>query len=412
MRPFKQWPVVRWMREHRFVVDVAIALVIATVSVIIHFNQRTVDGYTYRDPTVWTVPLVFASAIPLIWRRTHAIATAYAVFALQALIEVLEINGPSWVPMAFAFYALGSWAVGPTRSKALGVLGAAVGAFLVLGLLEDRDDFTIWVALGAVVWLVASFVVGDNMRRRRTELAELSERAERAERERELLASRRVTEERTRIARELHDIVAHSVSVMLIQATAARRNLHRDRDAAEALLGNIEQTGRQTMGELRQILGVLREAGDADSAPLVPVLCDLDALVSSIPELDVRLVQSGSLESVPIGVALAAYRVVQEALTNVHRHAGPNVIVEVAVACGDERVDVRVSDNGRGASTRPSESGVGYGLIGMSERVAAFGGTLSTGPRRTGGWEVKATFPLDASAPIRELTPPVREFVS
>ena len=222
------------------------------------------------------------------------------------------------------------------------MLGAAVGAFLVLGLLDDRDDFTIWVALGAVVWLVASFVVGDNMRRRRTELAELSERAERAERERELLASRRVTEERTRIARELHDIVAHSVSVMLIQATAARRNLHRDRDAAEALLGNIEQTGRQTMGELRQILGVLRETGDADSAPLVPVLCDLDALVSSIPELDVRLVQSGSLESVPIGVALAAYRVVQEALTNVHRHAGPNVVVEVEVACGDERVDVRV----------------------------------------------------------------------
>jgi signal transduction histidine kinase len=141
-----------------------------------------------------------------------------------------------------------------------------------------------------------------------------------------------------------------------------------------------------------------------------PMLCDLDALATSIPDLDVRLTQSGSLDDVPIGVALAAYRVVQEALTNAHRHAGPNVTVEVEVASTSDRVGVRVSDNGRGASTRPDEADGGYGLIGMSERVAAFGGTLATGPRRNGGWEVKATFPLDSPSPTRQLTSPVREF--
>jgi signal transduction histidine kinase len=409
MRPFREWPVVGWMRQHRFAVDVMIALAIATFSLIIHFAQHTVDGYEYRYPTFWTVPLVFAASVPLIWRRTHAIPVAFAIFGLQAIIEVVEVNGPSWIPVAFAFYALGSWAHGPVRLRAVCALTAAVCVFLVIGLFEHRDDFTIWVALGALVWLIAAFVVGDNMRRRRTEIAELAERAERAERERELLAGQRVTEERTRIARELHDIVAHSVSVMVIQATAARRNLGRDQQATETLLGNIEETGRQTMGELRQILGVLRDSAGS-TAPMVPVLCDLDALVTSIPDLDVRLNGSGSLDAVPIGVALAAYRVVQEALTNAHRHAGPNVSVDVEVSRSDTHVEVRVSDNGRGASTRPGQTAGGYGLIGMSERVAAFGGTLATGPRRNGGWEVRATFPLDAPPAIRQLTPPVREY--
>ena len=134
---------------------------------------------------------------------------------------------------------------------------------------------------------------------------------------------------------------------------------------------------------------------------MVPMLCDLDALVTSIPDLDVRLSGSGSLDAVPIGVALAAYRVVQEALTNAHRHAGPNVSVDVEVSRSDTHVEVRVSDNGRGASTRPGQTAGGYGLIGMSERVAAFGGTLATGPRRNGGWEVRATFPLDVAVRIR-----------
>ena len=226
--------------------------------------------------------------------------------------------------------------------------------FLVIGLFEHRDDFTIWVALGALVWLIAAFVVGDNMRRRRTEIAEFAERAERAERERELLAGQRVTEERTRIARELHDIVAHSVSVMVIQATAARRNLGRDQQATETLLGNIEETGRQTMGELRQILGVLRDAGDGSTAPMVPVLCDLDALVTSIPDLDVRLsgqrlARRGPDRRGPRPPTESSRRRSRTLTAMPARTSASTSRCRAATT----RVDVRVSDNGRGASTRP-----------------------------------------------------------
>ena len=409
MRPYKNWPVVRWLRGHPRLVDVALAVVVAAVSVGVHFGQREINGYAYRDPTVWTVVLVVAACVPMVWRRVHAIPAAFAALALQFPLDQLKINGTSWVAIVFTVYAVGSYASGERRVRAVAALAAMAMIEMSLGLLGDDPNFTVWAALGGIVWLTASFVVGDNMRRRRQELSDLAARAERAERERELLAGQRVTEERARIARELHDIVAHSVSVMVIQATAARRNLGRDLQATETLLDNIENTGRQTMGELRQILGVLRDSAGS-TAPMGPMLCDLDALGTSIPDLDVRLTQSGSLDDVPIGVALAAYRVVQEALTNAHRHAGPNVTVEVEVASTSDRVGVRVSDNGRGASTRPDEADGGYGLIGMSERVAAFGGTLATGPRRNGGWEVKATFPLDSPSPIRQLTSPVREF--
>ena len=398
------------MREHPRHIDVGLALVVAAISVGVHLGQSEINGYEYHDPKAWTVVLVVAACVPMIWRRVRAIPAAFGAVALQFPLDQMKINGTSWVAVMFAIYAVGSYASGERRVRAVAVLAVMITVEMIIALLGDDPNFTVWAALGGLVWLTASFVVGDNMRRRRLELSDLAARAERAERERELLAGQRVTEERARIARELHDIVAHSVSVMVIQATAARRNLGRDEQATETLLGNIEETGRQAMGELRQILGVLRQESGTGTTPLVPMLCDIDALVTSIPDLDVRLVRDGSLDGVPIGVALAAYRVVQEALTNAHRHAGPNVTVDVEVVCTADKVDVRVADNGRGASTRPGDTDGGYGLIGMSERVAAFGGTLTTGPRRNGGWEVKATFPLDAPSPIRQLTSPVREF--
>lgn len=397
MRPFHDWPVVRWARQHRFSVDAGIAAVLAVFSVIVHFNQRSVESIDFRDPAWWTVPLVAAACAPIAWRRIHAIPSACVVVTLQVILEVSRINGTGWLPTFLALYSLGAHAAGRTRVRIVGVLTVGLIGLTTFALVDRTEGLTLFGAVAWMTMMAVCFFVGDNMRRRRMEIADLAARADTAERERELLASRRVTEERTRIARELHDVVAHSVSVMVIQASAARRNLRRDTESAAALLVSIEETGRQTMRELRSILGVLRETGDEVAPPMVPLLCDLDALVTSIPELDVRLTLSGSLDSVPIGVALAAYRVVQEALTNAHRHAGPNVIVDVDVTCSAERVDVSVSDDGRGASTRAAES-AGYGLIGMSERVAAFGGKLNTGPRNNGGWQVRATFPLEPAA--------------
>jgi signal transduction histidine kinase len=151
------------------------------------------------------------------------------------------------------------------------------------------------------------------------------------------------------------------------------------------------------MGELRQILGVLRDT-TGELPPTTPVLSDLESLIRSMPELDVRVAKRGSMEAIPTGIALSAFRVVQEALTNAQRHAGPHVVVDVVVDRSPERLSLTVSDNGRGASTRARTNG-GYGLIGMGERVAAFGGSLRTGPRRSGGWEVRAQFPL-SDAPV------------
>ena len=239
--------------------------------------------------------------------------------------------------------------------------------------------------IGAAASLAVPFVIGDNVRRRRNELSELAERADRAERERELLAGQRVGEERTRIARDLHDVVAHSVSAMVIQAAAARRNVDRAPGDAVELLTNIEETGRRTMSELRQILGVLRDSEAGSSASPVQTIVDIGSLVDSATDLDVTLSTAGAIDSVPSGVATSAFRVVQEALTNARRHAGPNATIDVRVERTDDRLDVLIEDDGRGASAGQQP---GYGLIGMGERVAAFGGTMRSGPRRAGGWQV------------------------
>ncbi|WP_116999444.1 sensor histidine kinase [Desertimonas flava] len=395
--PWRDWRLARWMREHPFLVDGALAAGVASIALVSHFLQDETDGRQFRDPSWWTVPLVVVACVPLAWRRRHTIVSALLTVGLQIVLDFAGISGPAWVGVAMSLYALGSHASGAARVRATVIITAAITAILVLSLLLDLDGITVGDAIGVAALMAVCFLVGELMRRRRNEIAELAARADRAEHERELVVGQRLAEERTRIARDLHDVVAHSVSVMVIQATAASRNLERNPSATAELLANIESTGRQTMGELRQILGVLRDPAVGDTPVRTPVLTDIDALVQSVPELDVRLVRSGSFDDVPTGVALSAFRVVQEALTNVTRHAGPNVTVEVIVDCTPERVNVSVADDGRGASAQPSAEGSGYGLIGMSERVAAFGGQLRTGPRRDGGWEVRAHFPLAAA---------------
>ena len=233
----------------------------------------------------------------------------------------------------------------------------------------DVDLIDVVPAIGL---LTAAFVIGDNLRRRRDHLESLADRAERAERERDLLARERVAEERNRIARELHDIVAHSVSVMVIQASAARRNLAGRPDEATAMLENVERTGRQTMDELRQVLGVLRSDGGQALAVPLPTLADLPGLVEvgDVGTLRTNLTITGDREHVPAGVAVSVYRIVQEALTNAHRHAGPGVTVDVQVACAAADVTVVVADDGRGASSSDGR-----------RRATASSGCAS-GPRR------------------------------
>ena len=400
----RNWRVWKWAKAHPFTVDVALAAAVAVVALFVHFHQRSYDEVVYRDPNAATIILVLAACAPIAWRRTAPIPVVLVTVVLQAVCEWNKVNGASWIPLLIAVYSLGAYASGRPRTVTTCIVALIVGFLLLMGIREDVVEIP--EAIGAAASLAVPFVVGDNVRRRRNELAELAERADRAERERELLALQRVGEERTRIARDLHDVVAHSVSAIVIQAAAARRNVDRAPDDAVDLLANIEETGRRTMSELRQILGVLRESdtenvNEAAASPVQSIV-DIESLIGSATDLDVTLSTTGEIDTVPSGVATSAFRVVQEALTNARRHAGPNATIDVRVERTDDRLDVCIEDDGRGASADHQQ--LGYGLIGMGERVAAFGGTLRSGPRRAGGWQVRASFPLPNCVP-RPRTP-------
>jgi signal transduction histidine kinase len=182
---------------------------------------------------------------------------------------------------------------------------------------------------------------------------------------------------------------------MVIQTAAARRQLSVDPQKADAAMATVEDTGRTAMHEMRRILGVLRDEDGNQLLTPQPSLGDLDGLVATAADLPVVVSADGALDDLPAGVEVSAYRIVQEALTNVRRHAGPVRQVEVSVARTCSQLVVEVNDDGRGASTTPSPNG--FGLVGMRERVAAYDGELVAGPRTGGGWRVRATFPLRAA---------------
>jgi signal transduction histidine kinase len=239
--------------------------------------------------------------------------------------------------------------------------------------------------------------MGWTLHKRRVQAVRLEDRAARLEIEREEKARAAVAEERARISRELHDVVAHSVSVMVVQAQAAQRLTDAERTDLRRALGSIETTGRQALVEMRRLLGVLRRT-DADlSLAPQPGLDDLDELIGQVREagLPVELRTEGEPEALPPGVDLSAYRIVQEALTNTLKHAGP-AHARVTIRYRNDEVEVEVTDNGAGTG---KGEGSGQGLIGMRERVAIYGGVFESGRQDGGGYLVRARLPLDANRP-------------
>jgi signal transduction histidine kinase len=228
-------------------------------------------------------------------------------------------------------------------------------------------------------------------------------RTERLEVEREAQAASAVADERRRIARELHDVVAHSLSVMVVQSGAARRVLDEDPDEAVTALAEVERSGRQALSELRRLLGLMRDS-DADAAVREPqpTLAGLDDLIqrARAAGLPTELRQEGTPFPLPMGCDLAAYRVVQESLTNALKHAGDGARAKVLLRWTDEHLELDISDTGKGLAATPSDDGgpLGQGLVGMRERVALCGGDLQAGPRASGGFRVHATIPKDREA--------------
>jgi signal transduction histidine kinase len=278
---------------------------------------------------------------------------------------------------------------------AVSLVALSVGLALQPSELVDTSSWFTSLLVLTVAWLA-----GENVRARRTRWSALQERAQRLELEREERARQAVDEERMRIARELHDVVAHSMSVIAVQAGVAHHVIDTRPELAKQALGTIETTSRAALVELRRMLGLLRRRGDTeDSLAPAPGLEDLHALGTGFADagLTVSIDMSGDASLVPRGLQLSAYRIVQESLTNALKHGGASATVHVASSAGG--VVVEVSDPGKRGRPSASASGAGQGLVGMRERVALFNGVLDAGPDPAGGFRVRAELPSGGGPP-------------
>jgi signal transduction histidine kinase len=258
------------------------------------------------------------------------------------------------------------------------------------------------VTIFQTVPFALAWVLGDSIRTRRAYLAQLEERAARLEKEREAQSKVAVAAERARIARELHDVVAHNVSVMVVQADGAAYVMDTAPDQAKKALETISGTGRQALAEMRRLLGVLRTGEHEESGEYVPQpdVEQIDELIEQVRSagLPVDFKVEGTPRPLPSGVELTAYRIVQEALTNTRKHGGPNAGASVRLVYFDDGLGLLVEDDGKGAPHELCEEGgpdgKGHGLIGMRERIGMVGGTLDAGPRPGGGFRISALLPL------------------
>ncbi len=349
----------------------------------------------WRGPA-WLNILLLAGFIPIpLLRRSHPLV-AIGLWGGLIVVMAAFLTNPYGLTGAFIGLFVYPYAVGAFVEGRRAWIAVPITYGVMTAMTLANDEF-IWGDIFFPGTFGVMFFLGGRAVRSRTRLtAELHEAALRATEEREAASVRAMADERRRIAREMHDVVAHSVSMMVIQAGGARRILDRDPARAEAAGALIEKTGREAMREMRTLLGVLHaEDEQAEYAPQ-PSLRDIEALVerARVAGLPVELVVEGTRRELPAGVDLAAYRVVQEALTNVVKHGG-GAETEVLVRYKADAVEVTVADRGGGTMTTRLE-GSGQGLAGMRERVRVFGGELHAGRRRGGGFEVRALLPLQS----------------
>jgi signal transduction histidine kinase len=287
----------------------------------------------------------------------------------------------------FTLYSFGANARGRAAWAAVVFIPLGVAVFVV----EDGSGFDPSAVVFGVVLIGGPWASGVALRLRRQSERRLTVRALELERQREDEARRAVEQERARIARELHDVVAHAISVMVVQARGGRRMLAHDVDESRGAFDIIERTAEQALGEMRRLLGMLRESGEELAHAPQPSLARLDALAEQVRRsgLPVEIETVGDPVDLPPGVDLSAYRIIQEALTNALKHAGP-ARARVVVRYGEDGLELEVLDDGPGNG---NGAGSGHGLIGIRERVAVVGGEIDVGPRAEGGFAVRARLP-------------------
>ena len=329
---------------------------------------------------------------PLLLRRRFPFGAPVAV---GAAVVVASFADPALPPFDFITFISGAAAVflialRRDRAQAISGLALAVGVEAVVVRNDPRGAFGQLVFVSLIFGVV--WTIGFTLGRQLEAAVKAQERAARAEREREEGARAAVAEERARIARELHDVVGHSVSVMTVQASGVRRLLRPDQQREREALLVVERTGREALAEMRRMVGVVRRPEEAPALAPQPSLEHLSRLVEQAREagLPVDLRIEGDSVQLPAGVDLTAYRLVQEGLTNALKHAGATR-AEVLVHYGDGQIELTVSDDGRGVG---SGDGGGHGLVGMRERISVYGGELDAGPRPEGGYRLRARLPL------------------
>jgi signal transduction histidine kinase len=383
-----------WLRRHPLATDAPLAAGLLALSATGDGPARSSGAGYY--PVLIAISVLLAGLV--LFRRRHPAAT----FAIAVPVAVAE----TWVPgppgagtgpivaILVLLYTLAAYR--PRRISLCGLFYCLAGlsaAFIWSPVLQSLHGIFAWLGYG--VPMVSCWIFGDSIAYRRAHNAWLEERARRAEAERDARAQLAAAAERSRIAREMHDIIAHNLAVIVGLADGGRYAAARSPERSAQALGAIAGTGREALSELRRLLGVLTEDDQqpADLAPQ-PGLTDLDVLLDRVRAagLPVRCTMQGDPAGLSEGQQLTVYRIVQEALTNTLKHAGPAATSEVILGYADGGVDVQVTDTGLGAAAGSSD-GDGRGLHGMRERAAVYDGTLRAGPGARGGWRVEAHLP-------------------
>jgi signal transduction histidine kinase len=369
------WP---WLHRHAWLTDVTVTFALLVGGIF---------AVGRSDHSAAATALTIAGTAPLLVRRRWPEAVlAVAAASALGLIAVGAWNLP--LAVAVAAYTLTS-----IRDSGIARAEAAIAiAALALAVLVDRG-IEFGAAAARVVLLVAAALLGENVRSRRAYVRAIEEKAARLERERETQSQRATAEEQARIARELHDVIAHALSVIVVQAGAAVDAFEFDPLRARDPIREVDRSARAALADLRRVLGMVQTSNEYQPQPS---LGQLDRLVDSVRAtgLDVTLEIDGRRQELPAAVDLSAYRIVQEALTNSLKHAGAEHI-RVKVRYGRE-LELEVRDDGRGAVEAPDDGG--NGLVGMRERVALLGGRLDAGPAAGGGYRIAAAIPFEPGA--------------
>jgi signal transduction histidine kinase len=380
--------VAAWLRRHPLATDVMVAVVVLALSL------PPITGPTGHHHALSLV-LILAMGFVLVWRRRAPLIVLMVIVGL-ALVQLTNSTLNGDLALLAAFYALAAHA--PTRHVLAGV--ALLESVAVVVALFVGNGLVTWTFCSSLV--MATWFIGYYARTRRAYLASLVSRAERLERERDTQAQLAVSAERARIAREMHDIVAHNIAVMIALADGATYTVAGDPGQAAALMGEVSATGRSALTEMQRLLGVLRQPTGPGHAPQ-PTLADIDNLLAAVRAagLPTRLTVTGQPPALPPSIQLALYRIIQEALTNTLKHSIA-ASARVQLTYLPEGVALEVTDDGR-PRARPvgaaeAESSAGHGVTGMRERAAVFGGEVSAGPGPDGGWRVRTMLYLRPEA--------------